>query len=129
MKISKAEGVILLILVSFLSFSAGWFFHSRTLAQPLRVETERTLEETVLALPAPTAAVTGAPGRVNVNTAGEEELQTLPGIGPKRAADIVADREKNGPYRFPEDLLRVPGIGTETLAGLEEYIAVEGETP
>ena len=44
--------------------------------------------------------------------------QTLPGIGEKRAADIVADRAANGPYRYPEDLTRVSGIGEETLAGL-----------
>ena len=50
---------------------------------------------------------------------------TLPGIGEKRAADIIADRETNGPYRFPEDITRVKGIGEETLAELIDDITVE----
>ena len=63
--------------------------------------------------------------QVNINTATAAELETLPGIGEKRAADIVADRAANGPFRIPEDLTRVKGIGEGTLAGLIEYITVE----
>lgn len=51
------------------------------------------------------------PTPLNVNTANAERLQTLPGIGPALAERIVADREAHGPFRTPEDLLRVPGIG------------------
>ena len=39
----------------------------------------------------------------------------------------MADREANGPYRFPEELTRVKGIGEETVAGLLEYIVTEDE--
>ena len=49
---------------------------------------------------------------------------TLPGIGEKRAADIIADREANGPFRMPEDLTRVSGIGEGILEGLLEYVTV-----
>ena len=63
--------------------------------------------------------------RVDLNTAGVDELMTLPGIGEKRAADIVADREANGPFRIAEDITRVKGIGEGTLAGLIDYITVE----
>lgn len=55
-----------------------------------------------------------APSRslpLNINAASAEALQSLPGIGPALAARIVADREARGPFRTPEDLLRVPGIG------------------
>ena len=82
------------------------------------------------ALPAPTEpAGAGHPvreGQIDVNTAGAEELTELPGIGPARAAAIVADREANGPFRYPEDLLRVPGIGEKTLAGFLDLITVGG---
>jgi competence protein ComEA len=51
------------------------------------------------------------PTPLNINTANAEALQALPGIGPALAERIVADREAHGPFRAPEDLLRVHGIG------------------
>ena len=123
MKISRGEGTILLTASLFVAFTAGWFLHGAGSAEPIRVETERTLAATAISLPAPTAT----PERViDLNTATAEELQTLPGIGEKRAADIVADREKNGPYRFPEEITRVKGIGEETVAELIDYVTVGG---
>lgn len=62
-----------------------------------------------------------SPGPVNINTAGVEELDELPGVGEATARAIVEDREKNGPFASPEDLMRVSGIGEkkfERLAGL-----------
>jgi competence protein ComEA len=53
--------------------------------------------------------------KLNVNTASVEELETLPYIGEVKAKAIVEYREKNGPFRSPEDLLDVPGIGEKTL--------------
>ena len=64
-------------------------------------------------------------GKININTAGLEELQTLPGIGEKRAQAIVDDRETNGPFRIPEDLTRVSGIGEGILANIIDRITVE----
>ena len=124
MKISKGEGAILLTASLFVAFTAGWFLHGAGAAEPIRVETERTLAATVTALPAPTATPERTP--LDLNTATAEELQALPGIGEKRAADIVADREKNGPYRFPEEITRVKGIGEETVAELIDYVTVGG---
>lgn len=63
--------------------------------------------------------------RVNVNTASAAELETLPGIGPKRAADIIQDRESNGPYRSVDDMQRVKGIGPRTVEKLRELVRVE----
>lgn len=42
-------------------------------------------------------------------------LESLPGIGPTRARLIVEDRKQNGPYGKPEDLVRIKGIGTNTI--------------
>lgn len=123
MTISRWEAAALTLSGLFLAFTAGWFLRGELSAQPIRVETQRTLEVTVTALPAPTPEVER--GRVNINTAGAEELMELPGIGEKRAADIIADREKNGPFRFVEDITRVKGIGEETLAELLDHITVE----
>ena len=62
--------------------------------------------------------------KININTAQLEELTALPGIGEKRARDIIAYRTQNGPFRIPEDLTRVSGIGEGILEGLIDYITV-----
>ena len=66
-------------------------------------------------------------GRVNINTAGPEELMTLPGIGEVRAQAIIEDREANGPFVYPEDLVRVKGIGEGILDRLLDQITTGGQ--
>ncbi len=75
-------------------------------------------------------AGTGHPvreGQVNINTASAEELDKLPGIGPVKAEAILAWRTEHGNFRYPEDLIRVHGIGEGTLAKLLDMITVGGE--
>jgi competence protein ComEA len=67
-------------------------------------------------------AVSG--GKVDLNTATVADLDTLPGVGPATAAKIVADREENGPFRTPEDLMRVPGIGAKRFDVLKGLVSV-----
>ncbi|MBM3307639.1 MAG: helix-hairpin-helix domain-containing protein [Candidatus Eisenbacteria bacterium] len=62
---------------------------------------------------------------VDVNRATAEELEALPGIGPARAAAIVALRERRGGLGSLEDLLDVKGIGPKTLERLRPF-AVAG---
>jgi len=62
---------------------------------------------------------------VSINSASVEELDTLPGIGPKAAQAIVEHREKYGKFTRPEDLLNVPGIGPKRLAALQPHITVK----
>ena len=143
MKISKLELISLLLAAAFAAFAAGWFLRGASSAQPVRVETENLLAQaTAVTVPVtsdqpsavPVATGTPAPesenpaaspsGKINLNTATMEELMTLPGIGEKRAAAIVADREANGPFRVPEDLTRVDGIGEGILGGLIDMVTV-----
>ena len=63
--------------------------------------------------------------KININTASAEELAQLKGIGPSHAAKIVAYREKNGPFKMPEDLAQVSGIGQKTIEANQEFIIVE----
>lgn len=63
--------------------------------------------------------------KVNLNTADATELQTLSGIGEKKAQDIISYRETNGSFQTVEDLLNVSGIGDKTLENLREMITVE----
>ncbi|MBR0164686.1 MAG: helix-hairpin-helix domain-containing protein [Lachnospiraceae bacterium] len=62
--------------------------------------------------------------RININTASAQELCTLNGIGPGRAADIVRYREEHGPFRSIEEIMNVSGIKDRTFATIREYIRV-----
>ncbi|MGY4720098.1 helix-hairpin-helix domain-containing protein [Naumannella huperziae] len=59
---------------------------------------------------------------VNLNSATSDQLETLPGVGPKTAEKIIAWREENGGFSAPEDLQAVPGIGPKTFAELAPLI-------
>ena len=61
---------------------------------------------------------------VNLNTAGLEQLMTLPGIGESKAKDILEYREKTGPFAVPEDITNVPGIKNGSYEKLKDYITV-----
>ncbi|MFN8125602.1 MAG: helix-hairpin-helix domain-containing protein [Candidatus Nanopelagicales bacterium] len=61
---------------------------------------------------------------VDLNSATADQLETLDGIGPVLAGDIIRWRTDNGRFSSVEDLLDVPGIGEATLAGLREQVVV-----
>ena len=61
-------------------------------------------------------------GRVNINTAGKEELMTLPGIGDTRAEDIISYREQHGEFAQVEDLMKVNGIKEGTFNKLKDKV-------
>lgn len=72
----------------------------------------------------PPSSSTPQPVRVNINTATEAELLTVPGMMPMRARFIVQYREEYGPYQSVDDLLHVPGIGVAALNDLRPYLYV-----
>jgi competence protein ComEA len=67
-------------------------------------------------------AVSWPQGDVDPNTADAEALQALSAVGPTLASAIVTEREANGPFYFPEDLLMVKGIGEKTLQKFEDQL-------
>lgn len=126
--VSGYERALLILTALFLLICGLWFYHSRPGESP-------TVTVTVLTPPrvSPTAEGEAAPHpesllpgeRINLNTDGAGDLERLPGIGPKLAQAIVEDREKYGPFRKVDDLLRVSGIGEKTLEGLRDYARVK----
>ena len=71
-------------------------------------------------------AASGAPtgGLVNLNTADEAALDTLPGVGPVMAQNILAWRETNGKFTTVEQLQEITGIGPSRYAQLSPLVTV-----
>ena len=63
--------------------------------------------------------------KVNINQASAEEIAVLKNIGPKYAERIVQYRQVNGPFKSPEDLMKVQGIGSKTFELNKERITTE----
>ncbi|MDB5801987.1 MAG: topoisomerase [Rhodocyclales bacterium] len=74
------------------------------------------------------ASIGMAIAAVNINTATEQELDSLPGVGPAKAKAIVEYRKANGNFKSVDDLKNVKGIGDKTFADLKSQIAVSGAT-
>jgi len=70
------------------------------------------------------ASSSGTGVKVNINTASETELETLPGIGPVTAGKIIAYRTDHGKFSTVDELQEVSGIGPKTMAQLEPYVTV-----
>ena len=64
-------------------------------------------------------------GKININTAPADQLVQLKGVGPNYAAAIVAYREAEGPFKAPEDIMKVKGLGPKTLEANKDMIIVE----
>jgi competence protein ComEA len=64
---------------------------------------------------------------IDINTADQSELESLPEIGPATALEIIAYREKNGAFQSIEEIENVPGIGPKTFEKIKELITVEGQ--
>lgn len=98
--------------------------HLLNLAKPL-------FDGEQIILPAKAAETAGMSGAqsssnlVNINTASQAELETLPGIGPVKAAAIIAYRQQHGAFAQPADLMRVSGIGQKTFDQLKEWVTVK----
>ena len=66
----------------------------------------------------------GQTQKININTADQSQLETLPRIGPTLARNIIEYREQNGPFKRIEDIMNVPRIGEKTFQGLKDLITV-----
>jgi len=67
-------------------------------------------------------------GKLNLNTASEDQLMMLPTVGPAKAERIVAWRKKNGSFKRVADLRHVKGFGYRTFKKLEPFLDIKGDT-
>ena len=102
------------------------------LAEPLtdgqKIDVPRRGEEVEVAAPSaplPSSGTSPAPGTViNLNTADQIALETIPGIGPVTAQAIIAYRTEIGSFESIDQLLDVSGIGPATLESMRPYVTV-----
>lgn len=73
---------------------------------------------------APAAVKTAAAQVVNINTAPADQLEGLPGVGPRTAARIIEYRQKNGGFKKVEELMNVRGIGEKLFLRMKSQLTV-----
>lgn len=69
-------------------------------------------------------SVKGVKTKVNINSANQSELETLPGIGPSLAQRIIDYRQQNGKFQKIEDIQNVKGIGDAKYSNIKNYISI-----
>ncbi len=122
----KKGGTFLLLglTVAFACFIAGLLTGRNIQSKPVSIQVAALPTSQITATAA--EVETNAPKQlVNINTASEQLLDTLPGIGPVLAKRIVDFRAENGPFKAVTDISQVEGIGPEKLLSLLDYITVE----
>ena len=136
MKLTKTEKAAIVLTCLFLVFTLGvhWgtgrvrdsFTISTQTEAPARQMASDAAADTVQT-PTPQTSPDGAAAdeKININTAGVDELLRLDGIGEKLAGRIIADREENGAFARIEDITRVSGIGEVTYMNICGDITVE----
>lgn len=82
------------------------------------------VEQSADSLPGDGSSGEGPAARVNINTAGKEELMTLPGVGEARAEAIIAYRGENGKFQSAEDIMKIEGNKEKLFAKLQDKICV-----
>ena len=102
---------------------------------PLRLSSVREMAQipsgqsqggyTVSTLLPPSGTGVRGSGMVDLNRGSLEELQSLPGVGPKTAQAIISYRNEVGPFRSVEDLAKVKGIGPKKLEALRPMVKVK----
>lgn len=113
----KAEYLLLTCTGLFLCVLMCMYFYDKAALTTGGVVTERYVQ---------TEIVRTKPEKINLNTAGQKELEQLPGIGEVLAERIIAYREENGPFGLLPELMNVSGIGEKKFAALEGFITVDG---
>ena len=117
-KITKTEWILLALTGAFLCVLLVLFFRDQARVEAAGIETDIEVpQEEILPDLSP----------LNLNTATQEELAQLPGIGEELARRIVEYREANGAFESVEELMEVSGIGEGKFAGLAGRITVNGE--
>lgn len=121
--LTRQERLILVFLAAALALGAGVKILGGRKAPAVPAAVKMAWDLRTPKTAAPTAAAPKTPaGKVELNSAGTAELESLPGIGPTLAARIVAYRAGHPPFRAAGDLAAVKGISPRLAADLEPFV-------
>ena len=119
MRFSPAQEHGLIILVAIGIIASGlallpplFVSHARITVAPIELSGVKVLLPTFL----------DSPPKVNLNSAGVDELDELPGIGPAKAESIVAYRTEHGPFHSLDELTDVSGIGSSIIERIADLV-------
>jgi len=138
-KLSKLSGrVASLAAIALLIVAMGGTWSRSAVAAPGAAPPQQAVTRPSAASPRPGDDPDEAPakksnrkqitGKLNLNTATEDQLMLLPTVGPSKAERIVTWRKKNGGFKRVADLRRVKGFGYKTFKKLESYLDIKGDT-
>lgn len=116
MKLKAYERALIFAAAVIIAFTAGFIIGRKTAST--RVVVESTPSAVSSVRPAPDRAL------VNINTAGLEELSSLPGIGETLSGAIISYRDKNGPFKSIGEIMNVEGVGPGIYEQIRELITV-----
>ncbi len=133
----KKSGIVALVMLTtlFVGFLSGFFLGRNLDHGDIQISLFSQSEDNKPTQPtSPTqtdqgsATVPPAPqvAKININTAGKEDLMLLPGIGEVLAMNILNYRNENGPFTAFSDLLLVDGIGEKRLDAILDMITLGG---
>lgn len=124
----KLELTILAITLVFMAFTAGFFIGRSSVSSNIIIETQHggtvSLNEDNKNSDTSDTDESFTPGFININTADEDELTELPGIGEVIAQRIIDYREENGDFQSIEEIKNVSGIGDSVFADIRSMITV-----
>jgi comEA protein len=136
LQIKKFEAAAVLATLAFCFFAAGFFVGRGSVEGVVKISpqfVEHGAQGAEISASAASGATSVPPaGPVDINTAAEGELMTLPGVGEVLARRIVDYRTEHGAFQSVEDLQNVYGIGEAKLEGMRAHITLghsEGRSP
>ena len=116
-----AAAVVLAILVAVLVFCLGYLFGFNRASSVFPMTVTPVTADSAVAEENPEPQ-----GPVDLNSAEQEELELLPGIGPATAEKIIAYRKAHGPFTSIEQIMNVEGIGEKKFEEMREFISIGG---
>ena len=124
-KVGQHAVPVLALFLLFLCMGGTWHMASASPSAPIVGTSAPPDGEVAHAVKKSSSSLTG---KLNLNTATEDQLMLLPTVGPAKAERIVTWRKKNGGFKRTADLRRVKGFGYKTFKRLEPFLDIKGDT-
>ena len=113
------------VAIAIVIFFAGVFVgRTYVLSHSVVIKPQNTENIPLGPLEAAPSTAQSSDNKININTAGMEDLCSLPGIGESLAQRIIDYREQNGDFQSIEEIMAVKGIGTAKFDGIRKYIKI-----